>query len=157
MEQGAKTAHLLNELLLEIRSLSQNEVDVEVRNDIDENHHGEPAATVVLSLVNGEEYAMYSTSSVAGLQSYLRGFTHAVKAAAGTYSFKPLTEAARRRKIETVLPVVRDGRAAQFRAVTKSLMRQELPFKYLEFERRRSAAVSPRFAHWRCKYKPVED
>ena len=153
MYQGAKIAHLLEELKLEIQFLSQQTLDIEVRDNIDENHNGDPAATVIIALEDGEEYAMYSTSSVAGLQSYLRGFTHAVKAAAGTYAFKPLTEAARRRKIETMLPVVRDGRAAQFREVARSLTRQTAPAEYLGFKERPSAATSPRFAHWRTRFR----
>lgn len=171
MEQSAKTAHLLEDLQTELRMLSQQTADIIIRDDIDENHNGEPAATIILVLEGGEEFAMYSTSSVAALQTYLRGFAHAVKAAAGTYTFKPLTEAARRRRIDSVLPVVRDGRAAQFRELVSDMTRlnalqvNEEPVtvtlermkQAIDTVARKSAALSPRFAHWRCRYKPVED
>lgn len=165
MEQGAKTAQILSDLQIELKLLSNGMATVQVRDDLDENINGDPAATVVLRLKQGEEFAMYSTASVAGLQSYLRGFSHAVKSIAGTYAFKSINEEAKKHRKESILPVVRAGRAAQFRAIVSSI---GAPVEYgrglgeciaaeIKALERRDAATSPRFALWRCKYKPVED
>lgn len=164
MEQGAKTAHLLDELRREMSILSDEKVDIVIRNDIDENHNGDPAATVIITIDGDAEYAMYSSSSVMALQTYLRGFTHAVRAASGTYAFKPLTEAAKRRRMITMLPVVYEGRKARFDRAMSTLTKPcdvgEPVTMTLDRLRRglgavtRTAAYSPRFALWRCKYKP---
>ena len=158
---GNRTASLLSEAQHGIRTVSEGDASIGVEGDIDKDHNGSPASTIVVQ-IGEDRFAAYSTGSMASLQAYLRGFSHAMSLVCGNYTFKPLSEGAGKRKRESVTRWKEDSRKwrmYQFQERCGKIAGSPpvgLPDYLEKASRPEHPTRGPRFALWRNRFNMEE-
>lgn len=79
-----------------VKSLNA-EVDFDIVYGAERTAHEIPLWSFIILFPEGAMFAAYSALSGSEMKAYIMGFTSAMKLFAGTYSFKPLNEEARRK------------------------------------------------------------
>lgn len=164
MNVKGNIATLFEEANLELSSVSEGAARVQPIVDVCE---GQEMITVIVTLDNEAQFRTYSTASPASLRAYGKGFLHALRLVTGDYAFKPNNEAAARRKRGSVCPWKEDARKYRFQRTASEISAaspgprsfgQQVIESIAEMAKATrtpgaKALLSPRFAHWRNRFR----
>ena len=154
MNVNEKITSLLKDIAADVGTISENSTKIGIIYDDTTGLNGQDMATIVVSMPDGAEYKMYSSSSPISLRAYLQGLLHGFELVTGGYDFKPNNDAAYKRKRDSICTWREESRKLRMKQILESCDAQMPEYgRPLRARTRPSAATSPRFAAFRTRFK----
>ena len=154
MNVNEKITSLLKDIAADVGTISENSTKIGIIYDDTTGLNGQDMATIVVSMPDGAEYKMYSSSSPISLRAYLQGLLHGFELVTGGYDFKPNNETAKRRKRDSICPWKEEARKYRIRKLHEDCATAMPAYgRPLKTKTHADAATSPRFAAFRTRFK----